>query len=135
MKVAAVDIARQANGVVTVIVLPLVASADADESVRPDVALNHAINEPCARVRHIVKVVPVLTFQDEASSERAVEGERPGDVDLAPVVVPGTDVQIHGELVVVQGTLAVQAYHPAGIPAAPKEAVRSSDDLHIVEFC
>ena len=66
--------------------------------------------------------------------ERSVKGQRASDIGLGPVVVPGAKVQVRQKLFVIEGTLAVQVDHTAGLARAAVEGIGSPDDLHIVKL-
>ncbi|MNH04790.1 hypothetical protein D3C79_640960 [compost metagenome] len=110
----------------------VVAATKGQHGVVGDVRFQHTIKKGLLGATVIHEVLTVGVGRDHAPTQLAVKGQRPGQVDFAAVVVPGTGRGVELELVVVQWALAHQVDHAAWITGTGQQAAGTAQDFNVV---
>ena len=110
----------------------LVARAEAQGGVGPEIGLHDAVEDRALLLPDILGAAGRLPRRDEAAPEPAVEGERAGDVDLAAHIVLGAGGGGGAGLEVAGRALADEVDRGARLARADHEAGGAAHELHMV---
>ncbi|MNE08284.1 hypothetical protein D3C80_1009300 [compost metagenome] len=98
------------------------------------VRLEHAIHQRLLGVADVLEILLVGIGRHQAPAQLAIEGNGPGDIQLAAVIVPGPGRHIDAELVNVQRALAHQVDDAARVAGAPKQPRGAAQHFDMVEL-